>query len=1142
MAIIAGDIKIYESEKMTDETDAGGKITGTEVSCGTINNIFPNISRLDRLGGRTQFRKVFPKIISQNQDVYSGAHIALQEAPTDENVSITLFDTGTKDDLNSDMLTNFEDYFNASISAGTATLAFETLAGANSLTFEISTWDYWRVTITGIAGSEYFTWSGSTTVKTLNVATGDVIQVDSEYLQVQKIEELTQIVTDTATKRTGSSYKTIYLTHPSQSPHSVGATVNTTIVNGEWKCYGATQLSEAVSPGEIELPVISEKVRVMPTINLPTDTEGIYPISKPLLADGVTVGVAPDTWTIDGVEQPFMTEYIVANAGQTVYACIVSQTPILDGSLRLMIRYQNEWKSVTDDGAGALQGWGTGSVDVDTGVINVNFVGAADENTHIIISYRLEIGYKENTNVPIGDPGSLPVTLDFSQTGLKDGSIRISFDDSDARTVKIYDDGAGILKYDRGVTIETPNDSSEAPRNRDEGRLTQGMHSFNNVFFAVNNYIPARNEIWKSATGSGFTVEYAFNTSTQIDFSNCKYRSSGCVTYDEQNNIMILFGKEASSIPNQCIGYRIGVTGAFTWVEDPISSWIKTGVAFKGYFIYAGSTTRDGINTHIRVVDTSTFSSFTTIPNSASGCNWSWAAGVDGDGSDLIIGMTDHYRIQRITGPDFSDSNNWEPLTSFVAQNYISSIVCDTSTKTWMAVSYDSDVLVSTDGFQTYTDKSSILRGHASWGATWDIYQVSVIGGTFFVTSFYTGTVLYSTDAGDSWSALSITVPPTYGTVVSGYTICGNDQYIVGTGSCSSTSYKSYRWAYVGMSDLPEVAGTINTETGTGTISAGEDPNSTVMATYFLQDLEITDFAVPVEVGLPITDNTFSISARKLSDYSVVTISEVGGSLTGDGSGTLNKVHGYALLSFNDPVIPDSLVIATEGSMIFQPQYDEFDTDRLPTSGLVPGFQVGDTIIIQDGVNIDMALVTSVTKNLITIAVEDGLSNSYSAGTLVSNAVVVGDLVSSEGTYFSESVWPGGWYDEMQGVPADGTYDSINYPAVVTNNGAVTERWKCTVTGVTPTLMQVEGEAVGIVLTDAPISGSISPANPNATDPYFTLPPAAWSAEGTHQIGNVYRWNTIGTEVPLWICRTINARSSDTATDDFILEIRGDIE
>jgi len=272
-----------------------------------------------------------------------------------------------------------------------------------------------------------------------------------------------------------------------------------------------------------------------------------------------------------------------------------------------------------------------------------------------------------------------------------------------------------------------------------------------------------------------------------------------------------------------------------------------------------------------------------------------------------------------------------------------------------------------------------------------------------------------------------------------------------------------------------------------------------------------------------------------------VTISEVGGALTGDGSGTLNKEHGYALLTFDDPVVPDTLEIATQGSVIFHPQYDEYDTDRLPTSGLVPGFAVGDTVIIQDGVNEDMALVTSVSKNLITIAVEDGLSNAYSAGTLVSNAYVIGDLVSSEGTYFSESVWPGDWYDEMQGTPANGTYDSTTYPAVVTNNGAETDRWKCTVTQVTPTLMQVEGENAGIVLTDAPITGDIAPANPKATDPYFTLPSAGWSAEGTHQIGNVYRFNTTGTEVPLWICRTINARSSDTASDSTKLEIRGDV-
>ena len=92
MAIVAGDIKVYESEKMNEDSDAGGRITATEITCGAANNLFPNISRIDRLRGRTQFRKVYPKVISTpGTDTYSGSHFIVKEIPCDDNVSITLF-------------------------------------------------------------------------------------------------------------------------------------------------------------------------------------------------------------------------------------------------------------------------------------------------------------------------------------------------------------------------------------------------------------------------------------------------------------------------------------------------------------------------------------------------------------------------------------------------------------------------------------------------------------------------------------------------------------------------------------------------------------------------------------------------------------------------------------------------------------------------------------------------------------------------------------------------------------------------------------------------------------------------------------------------------------------------------------------
>ena len=51
MAINPEDVKLYESQVLSDETDGGGRATGNEIIDGNINNLFPDISRLDRTLG-----------------------------------------------------------------------------------------------------------------------------------------------------------------------------------------------------------------------------------------------------------------------------------------------------------------------------------------------------------------------------------------------------------------------------------------------------------------------------------------------------------------------------------------------------------------------------------------------------------------------------------------------------------------------------------------------------------------------------------------------------------------------------------------------------------------------------------------------------------------------------------------------------------------------------------------------------------------------------------------------------------------------------------------------------------------------------------------------------------------------------------
>ena len=94
MTINATDVKLQQPERLTDNADGGGLMTGNEIVDGQVNNLFPNISRLDRTLGRVNLRKAFLHVDTENVDVLLGSHIIITAQPADPLVHLVLFDTG----------------------------------------------------------------------------------------------------------------------------------------------------------------------------------------------------------------------------------------------------------------------------------------------------------------------------------------------------------------------------------------------------------------------------------------------------------------------------------------------------------------------------------------------------------------------------------------------------------------------------------------------------------------------------------------------------------------------------------------------------------------------------------------------------------------------------------------------------------------------------------------------------------------------------------------------------------------------------------------------------------------------------------------------------------------------------------------
>ena len=110
MTITNSDVKLFESQRLTDEEDGGGRVTGSEVIDGNVNNLFQDISRIDRTIGDVALRKAFVGISTDNNDVYLGSHLILTEPPKDKNVSVLLFNTGSQTDERLDARDRIESY------------------------------------------------------------------------------------------------------------------------------------------------------------------------------------------------------------------------------------------------------------------------------------------------------------------------------------------------------------------------------------------------------------------------------------------------------------------------------------------------------------------------------------------------------------------------------------------------------------------------------------------------------------------------------------------------------------------------------------------------------------------------------------------------------------------------------------------------------------------------------------------------------------------------------------------------------------------------------------------------------------------------------------------------------------------------
>lgn len=173
------------------------------------------------------------------------------------------------------------------------------------------------------------------------------------------------------------------------------------------------------------------------------------------------------------------------------------------------------------------------------------------------------------------------------------------------------------------------------------------------------------------------------------------------------------------------------------------------------------------------------------------------------------------------------------------------------------------------------------------------------------------------------------------------------------------------------------------------------------------------------------------------------------------------------------------------------------------------------------------------------IDVVAGLTHNYPADTsYVSSKLRKGDLFARTFLSIEQVTWTGVWSDLAIGSAPSANYNDIDFPWIVTNRGAITERWA--IIFQTTTTVRIIGESVGQVADGVSILSEITVINPQTGVPYFTIPLLGWGTGWS--VGNVVRRNTAAGGAPSWFCRTTLQGPATVASDSATLAFISDVD
>lgn len=1172
MPIYTEDIKLLKSAVMADVPEGGGAMTGHEVIDGQSNNLFPDTSTVDRAFGRVAKRKVFGVVQTDDVDMALGAHAIITDAPDDPLVHCTLMAAQDWAEIRSSAQSRVEKYVvkGPRISyrlydvhyAGSMQVKLVSLVGGTPPAGGDG------LVLRNPNGDEQFVRILRTTLQNQTIA---VIEGSGTVL----------LSADVATCTITNELDYDFLGPPAQRVGLIEANwaqIYSTNLAAGAKFYGIKPLALAASPGDysvtadggiysplvpsatIESPVIDvvpypKRKTTAPTgyasITAPSITMAVgpgvvltapSPISPKSLAltvgavlfsevgDGVLLQGAAAVGAVDygagtisfGTSMPFYGSAVVslayrpatavaamprsqaltitgANQGRAFTAALAP--PPAPGTLVLDYMTQGNWYSLSDAGlagklSGADAGYGVGTINNETGSMSATLGALPDIGSVLLASYG--VGASASAYDPAMVPTALSAVIEapwdkpigvvrWTSGGVAKSAIPTAGDPTlhllqvtpTSRrwrfTPATFPDAGVTVDY----TVTTPHSATVITPHTVVTPYSTYFLGNNDATFTLTEVVDT-----PMAEGS-FSALLRF-----VNPSNAVYPNSVFYAwlYDKGGRVFAVLGTPAGSqtIDLGSIDYTTGQIALLPTL--PLPMWLRTYTAqpegsawfMPGtYSNHIGSgevttSTMSDVQYQIGVRSVTTYTSDEVITYTESTAAWPLGP------LEWSLELPSSPSADAINAAVFGLCGTLYTCSAGVLRT-------GWDVKTGLPLVANAGSL-SSGGVLSFSAVPAGGQNIVTWAnLTHDVSSGLVDGGVFRTRTAPLKTGVFQLQSGDLIGSANDA-----GDLTGDYT--GSFDALRGVVRWSGAAVAPETLAYnaVMLEYLPLDKSLL----GMDTVRLPLDGKVPI---YRAGDMLVVHNTLKTQLPNPLVKGTaYSLGRERIASVRVK-----------DALGALVPSSLYT-----SDLDPGMLTVPTGTSLT---PY---------TQPLTVEHRIEDALVCSHAdISGQLKCVSSLTHH-------------FPADTsFVSSALMFGDLLARTHTYIEQSTWTGVWSDERIGSAPLANFNDGQYPVIVTNRGAITERWALIFSN--STTFRIVGETVGDIGTGN-TGADCSPINPAAGVPYWTLPVIGlgngWSA------GNVLRFDTSACGVPFWTVRTTLQGPATLQSDVYSLAFRLDVD